>query len=294
LSCERASRKPYTLDRFRQVATFIIALAAIIYFVHFVARTLSRAEAQRLLTPLVAVAIIAGAVASVGTVALTGWAWRRLLQEHLIFLPTRSLSCTIAITQFAKYLPGNVGHHLARTAFALRAGIPGRASVATQTVEAILTVGAAVTVAVLGFALRESAAALPLSLGLGLGALALIRLGPEKRSALLAYTVNFGLLGTGLYLIAFAVAQLSPSSWSLCVGAFALAWVAGFVVPGAPAGLGVREGLLAGFLLPATDTASALVIVLGFRVATTLGDLLSFALGWWLQEAPAKPVVPDT
>src|SRR5687768_7054188 len=123
-------------------------MAAIIYFAHFVVTTLSRPDAQRLLAPLVAGAIIVAAAGTVSTVALTGWAWRQLLQDHRIFIGTRYLACTIGITQFAKYLPGNVGHHFARGALALRAGIPTRAVVATQTAEAILSTGAAVAIAV--------------------------------------------------------------------------------------------------------------------------------------------------
>src|SRR5690606_40415643 len=57
-----------------------------------------------------------------------------------------------ATTQFGKYLPGNVGHHLGRVALAASYGFPGATVVATMVVEAGLVVA---WMAVLGLPLLE-------------------------------------------------------------------------------------------------------------------------------------------
>ena len=61
-------------------------------------------------------------------------------------------------------------------------------------------------------------------------------------------------------------------------GSYALAWLAGYLVPFLPAGLGVRDGTLAGLLaLPfGAGTASALAVTL--RLANTLGELVAIGL----------------
>jgi len=55
--------------------------------------------------------------------------------------------------------------------------------------------------------------------------------------------------------------------------------VAGFFAPGAPAGLGIRETLMLLILRTGYAEADALVIVVGARVATILGDVAAFLTG---------------
>lgn len=66
---------------------------------------------------------------------------------------------------------------------------------------------------------------------------------------------------------------------ALVVSALNLAWVAGFVVPGAPGGLGVKEAVLVMILSPtfgAELTVSAAII---HRLISVVGDLLTYLLG---------------
>jgi hypothetical protein len=176
-----------------------------------------------------------------------------MLASHA--LATRELVAILGQAQIAKYLPGNVGHHLTRSALAIERGIPFRAVARTLTLEALLLAATATGGALL---------AAPL-------------LRPEWRRAVLAYALNFLLLGSALALVGVAVADLSLGALPRVIAVFALSWVAGFVVPAAPAGLGVREAVLLA-LLPLSSTR-ALPVVFGFRLATTLGDLLSLGLG---------------
>ena len=52
----------------------------------------------------------------------------------------------------------------------------------------------------------------------------------------------------------------------------------GFLTPGAPSGIGIREALLVYFLGPELGAAQAIVIAALFRVATISGDLLFWAV----------------
>jgi hypothetical protein len=89
-------------------------------------------------------------------------------------------------------------------------------------------------------------------------------------------------MGIGLILLARFLLPGAPHDYWLLIAVFALAWVVGFVTPGAPGGLGVREGLMLLMLAPVFTAASASVLVIALRVATTLGDVLILAAGFLL------------
>jgi uncharacterized membrane protein YbhN (UPF0104 family) len=69
--------------------------------------------------------------------------------------------------------------------------------------------------------------------------------------------------------------SLEGSTW---LAAFALAWTAGLVVPGAPGGLGVFEAVLLLRLGVALPEAQLLAVALSYRLIVTLTDLLAATL----------------
>jgi hypothetical protein len=93
------------------------------------------------------------------------------------------------------------------------------------------------------------------------------------------YVVAMLLMGAGLAVLSLGLFPAVPIDYALLTTAFALAWVVGFVTPGAPAGLGIREALLLLLLGHSMGTANASLLILALRIATTLGDMLCFALG---------------
>jgi uncharacterized membrane protein YbhN (UPF0104 family) len=82
-----------------------------------------------------------------------------------------------------------------------------------------------------------------------------------------------------LSVLALGLFPATPIDFALLTTAFALAWVVGFVTPGAPAGLGVREAVLLLLLAHGMGAANASLLILTLRIATTLGDMLCFILG---------------
>jgi uncharacterized membrane protein YbhN (UPF0104 family) len=67
--------------------------------------------------------------------------------------------------------------------------------------------------------------------------------------------------------------------FALIAAASAASWLAGFVVIGAPAGLGVREAAFVALAGPALGEDRALLLIGLFRVVTFLGDTLFLAAG---------------
>ena len=63
---------------------------------------------------------------------------------------------------------------------------------------------------------------------------------------------------------------------------FAWSWIAGYITPGAPAGLGVREVVLVSALTPVYGASVAVGLTLSLRVVTTIGDMMTFVISMLL------------
>lgn len=220
----------------------------------------------------------------------------------------------LGISQIGKYLPGNVGHFVGRAALAKSHGVPLGPVVNATALEIIWTLAlgfglAAVALlwlldAPLGghFALLDNQAVLlslatvlallpwlaiflmnawlpALSCRMGDGNLVpLPRLVTAVVTALILLSC-FLLLGVAAYFQAQFLFGLEAGSLLPFVLLFTAAWVAGYVVPGAPGGLGIREALLLALFSPVIGAAGALAVGVSARVLSTIGDGLTFLIG---------------
>jgi uncharacterized membrane protein YbhN (UPF0104 family) len=126
--------------------------------------------------------------------------------------------------------------------------------------------------AVAGAALFVALALLAIGLAARLG-------GRELGAAALRYLAFLALSGI-VFAATYRIAggELSGSLLPVA-GAYVLAWLAGLVTPGAPAGIGVREAVLL-FLLGGVGTPPVilLAVILG-RAVTVVGDLVFYLAG---------------
>ena len=105
---------------------------------------------------------------------------------------------------------------------------------------------------------------------------------PGPRTLLICfflYFVNFLNLGLILELIALRLFDADGHNILALSSIFATAWIAGFVTPGAPGGLGVREAVLLSALIPVYGPAAAVGMAIVLRIVTTLGDGAAFLVG---------------
>lgn len=255
---------------------------------------------------------LAGFAASVGLyqVALAGAAvaWTVLLAatgERPRYL---SLLAIQLVSQAAKYLPGNVAQYAGRTVLAARLGHAPANVLVTLVVETACAViaGTAFVLATLQEALLWRAGAVLLAAGAA-GVLAgrlfgrpwfrrLVRLPPAPEGTsgapgLGAWLTCIGCNWASFVLLGLCAALLARAFFGAAApfpelaGVFAAAWVAGFVTPGAPAGLGVREAVLAGGLRPLYGPDVALALPLLFRMVTVTGDGVALAIGTFLRRS---------
>ena len=194
---------------------------------------------------------------------------------------------TYAVTQLARYLPGNVFQYAGRQAAGAAAGIPHGVLIRSAVLELALISLAAACFAPLiapsllpaipaGWAIVLFALAVS-----GFGAVLILRAPRDIRRAATAYACH--VVASGLvFLGVFRLAGGDVPGWSdalTIVAAFAVAWLAGLLTPGAPAGLGVREAVLVVVLAGLAPAPIVLTAALLGRVVTVLGDLIFFLAG---------------
>jgi len=293
-------------------------------FVLYAARALRGQDLSVYETPRALSGIVLASLCWCATAPMMALAWRGMLNGLGVLRTTRELIAILGITQFAKYVPGNVAQYMGRVGMCLARGIPARAIAATTVLETLLLIAAAGVVGVgtgiwsgIGLQMvRHHVSRLflvAILVGLVASGLVVFRglaprlakrfspghahllegdLFPPQRKMVHAFILYCGLylaVGIGLVVLAhLLLPNYRHDDW-LLIAAFSLAWVVGFVTPGAPAGLGIREGLLLLMLAPMYSAAPAGVLVIALRIATTLGDALLFGAGWLLLPRVVKP-----
>ena len=233
-------------------------------------------------------------------------AWKVLLDRMTgQSVPTRRAIALHIESQLARYLPGKVGIPLVRVAGASGLGVSGRVAGASLAVEMLsfLTVGGGVGFLLLtltsSFA-RSTAAflgswTLVMLVAFGLGATALLVIDRRRLPAVvlralkaegsgplmparvpLVHVVYWLTWAAHGYLVSAAVG--APANAALAAsGLYVLAPLVGLLALVAPAGIGVREAVLALGLATSVGSAAALVAVVLSRAATLVVDF-----GVWL------------
>ncbi|MCZ6605274.1 MAG: hypothetical protein O7A03_09050 [Alphaproteobacteria bacterium] len=102
--------------------------------------------------------------------------------------------------------------------------------------------------------------------------------GPALVPAYLTHVAFFAVSGTLIWLIAGFVSSLSVGAVFSVISVGAAAWILGFLVPGASAGIGVREAVLILGLTGLVGAEAAAIVAVAYRAATVGGDLLFFLL----------------
>lgn len=246
------------------------------------------------------------------TSALSAAAWNMLLAGLSCRVAGVQSVAVFMSTQVAKYLPGNVGHYIGRVALArTRLGVSATPAILSLLHEAGLASAGALFIGLglysflpdgtlYGLTRADSYAAFLLfaamfiGLILGAGVLrkrlklhrAVIRkfvdaipaLRPSLRSLPL-YIAGYALVGTAAVVIAASLIPLQAQDGALICGAYSLAWIIGFLIPGAPGGLGIRESALVLLLAGAFPREVVLLVALLARLASVGADVLAFIVG---------------
>ncbi len=295
------------------VLRFAGSALAVLALVFVVGELVKANSALPQLTSLLVLAMAVGALANVVAVLLGSIVWRRFLLEHdpRTTLTVKQAFAICGSAQIAKYLPGNIFQFVGRTTLAARYGIAVPVVALSVLVETAFVVATSVTLAAMVFASRIQTlvpslsptwvrwAVLLVALLVAVGAVlwhtvrARVVATVTSLAAMLSWrgaltavacdVLTFVGVGAALYVTArCAWPDTEILTLAQAIGGFALAWVLGFVTPGAPGGVGVREGVFVALLGSAAGGgavvgAAAMLVVLS-RVQSIAGDVVTFVV----------------
>jgi uncharacterized membrane protein YbhN (UPF0104 family) len=308
--------------RLYTVLRWVFFAASLLFLARFASETLSSPDVKRWLGDRTFGALALAIALYSMTVLPFALGWRTILSAAGYPVRLRAAAAAMCLTQIAKYLPGNVGHHAGRVALGTtRLGVPARVGVASLVVESVLVIFAAMLVGTGALLLSPewfaaggvtgSQAALAVAVAAGGGVLAfaaaprlrhlhaiarfpaaqwLLSIVPAPSVALRAvpaYVVIYVLNGVAVLAIATALGVARPNDLIPLTAAYSLAWIVGFLLPGAPGGLGVREAAFVMLLGASYGPDASLGIALLSRIGTAGADVLLFVVGFILSRTGA-------
>lgn len=209
----------------------------------------------------------------------------------------------VMLSQAARYLPGNVGHLVGRVMLTKRhMGVGAAHGSALMTIElllslvcaALLSTAAIPALAVFApswlaqFLVRPYIVVCAICLvvaaiiGLLIASQRRLKLKLPAPSTVLAACVFYAAAlivgGVALWLL-LGKQHVHAISPSLALLAYTTSWLAGFVTPGAPSGLGVREFILVQLLAPTIGEPEALLAAALLRLCSVMADAVAFGIG---------------
>lgn len=215
--------------------------------------------------------------------ALLAKAWKEILES----LHKRKLSNSIFFiylrSQIYKYLPGNIFHYADRQIKATKLGISHKNLLESNFYEIIGLLSAAIFASIPILSIWQVNLNSLLIVGIVSALMLLLCILSYFISLKIIaksipyYFIYFILIGTICFI---AVNYLTNNNITLftCIALYATSWFAGFIIPGAPGGVGVRESIFIILTNNVIQQPEAIFIIATLRISTTLGELFAYFL----------------
>lgn len=216
---------------------------------------------------------------------LLALAWRDILNHCQLDIKSAWVIRTYGISQLAKYIPGNIFQIAGRQALGMASGLPSKGILKSNIYELMLIAIAGSTS--IWLALPIIFPSIPFLAGLiltlvnmaGIYILLRIYLSQYLSTAFMFQTL-FLIISSIIFVTILSLINngqyIDYISYIYIGATYIIAWLAGLITPGSPAGVGIRE-LVIIFLLkniiPESDLL--LAVVLG-RVVTVIGDIIFY------------------
>jgi hypothetical protein len=304
--------KPFSIRALVSSIGLIIGLAGMA----FLLRTMwtHRDEMKDSFSHLTLSSLVGAVFFAFMSMSYLGWMWGRLLLRRGYKVPRAQLVSWYYTGQLGKYVPGGVWAVVGRAEMAVRGGVPRADAYSVTGLSMFTTYSAAALCAALGSLLSWErpiiGAALLLALLFGLSVYAIAPLRQRLVGLLRKVTSGTNELTAPKDMLALTIVQVPAwimisLSTTITAHAFgaevgvlhmffvsSLSWLIGFLVIGAPGGLGVRESIFTGLLSATVGTSIALSLAVASRMIFVSVDFLG-ALIFNLIARKLKPTVSE-
>ena len=89
------------------------------------------------------------------------------------------------------------------------------------------------------------------------------------------YIISTAMYGTAAYLLF----DVPAAQMGLFLGTYLFSWIIGFITPGAPGGIGIREAVMVLMCGSFVRTETIMLYAVTMRIISTLGDVVAFLVG---------------
>ncbi len=291
----------------------VISIAFVIYAVFKL-----KIDFEKLANPGAVLILCIGALGVTFTVYFLAYAWKNTL-DYLSGRKNsyRDVAFVYGKANIGKYLPGNVMHYVERNLFAAKIGLNQLDLAISSIIEVIgIIIVALVFSAVCAHEellqavvryVKPMYAVILAVLGLLVITAAFIICRKSQRVRnmakrltgwkffkvfvwnLIVYAVVLAILGGILVLVCGFIydVEIDGTGAAAIITYYMLAWVLGFIVPGAPGGIGVREAILVLLLSPVIGDTVTLSAALIHRLISIIGDFTGYMIALGLK--PKEP-----
>lgn len=297
----------------------LLSVLSILYFFHILIPKLSQLPRIEW-SPISYFIIFICIILYLTTTIIGGVNWGILLRDFGIQISNIEAVRITAFTQFGKYLPGNVGHHLGRLYVANRKGIPAIVVVQTIFYETVILVAISLLIGLFGFintynnswdfwlrfsliflfavaSLTLPSKLLPLINKMDFKWLSKIKgnanLSGLNHSTILKVislnAISLSISGVALQILSTYIFHSHIMNPLFLISAYTASWLIGYLIPGAPAGMGIRELTLVGMLSVNYDQETALALTIFLRVISLTGDGLCFVISGLVRKSFDSP-----
>lgn len=253
-----------------------------------------------LMTPMLILNVVLLAFAYALNLVLLAIGWRQLILAEGGWLNAQASLYIYGKSQIAKYLPGNIFHLVGRQWLGSAHGLSQPMLLKSSLWEVGLIAIAAVLIGLTSLAnLFTTFSAMILLMLIMIIAVAYVlteffKIGYVKAfyAYLIFHIVAGFLFALVLNLIAGNVFG-QPASLAICISAYVLAWLVGFVTPGVPSGAGVREMVILLLLGHGYPEQTLLIALVAGRIVTTIGDLFLYLAVSVKNQTAQKHITPS-
>lgn len=233
-------------------------------------------------------------------------AWQIQLKNNYPNFKVLKAFKILAVSQIAKYIPGNVGHYVGRYYLSIKY-LKKADVIYSLMVENIMFVLASSLIGAiyllyapiskwidskeLYIAIIILILSLPIFYWLNKkikSKIVTLRTDYLLAAKLLMIFVFMSILGgVSIYAIFYILTPNEILSFWLLTSAFSLSFLLGFIIPGAPGGIGIREYVFTLLLTPFIGQIIALQAIVLFRLISIISDLILFLIGKYLSKYQA-------
>ena len=265
-----------------------------------------------LISPKMLLAVVGMAIVQLLCIALMAHVWRLILGGFTSILPSWIETSSVFFkSNVGKYLPGNVGHFLGRQLLGASLGLTQSQLAATSIFETVFVLISGLltslifgsrklfeTYRVMSFEHKKVLLVLiPCALAMLLAVVFLFKKYPSVKEIItrlrtksfwvratgiiLLFCLQFLLIGAILAFLLRLSMPLSIADGPTIIAASTIAWLIGYITPGVPGGIGMRESVM---LLVLTGYPQEIVLSTAIiqRVIMIAGDLLAWGFGMFL------------